>query len=98
MKKYFLSLIAVVLIVGASAFIKSKSNSTSDLYHWYFVDASGYVVSGSDAFGGTTETQAYANAHPPCTTGTNTDCIRGFLSVPTFPTMVNGDAIPLKKP
>jgi hypothetical protein len=98
MKKYFLGLIAVILIVAASAFVTSKKNAPPTLYHWYTVDASGVVVSGSDAFGGTQETQAFADAHPPCPTGTASDCIRGFVSVPTFPTMATGDAIPLKKP
>ena len=98
MKKYILGLIVVILIVASSAFIKSKRNAPPAVYHWYFVNAVGAVVSGSDAFSGATETQAYANSNPPCPSGTNLDCIRGFVNVPTFPTMAIGDATPLKKP
>jgi hypothetical protein len=98
MKKYFLGLIAVILIAGASAFVKSKTNAPLAVYHWYYVNASGVVVSGSDAFSGTPETQAFANANPPCPTGNTSDCIRGFVNVPPFPTMAIGDATPLKKP
>jgi hypothetical protein len=97
MKKYFLSIIAVVLIVAASAFVKSNHHEKNAVYHWYTVDASGTVVSGSDAFGGATETTSYASAHLPCTAGSNSDCIRGFTNVPTFPTMAGGDTPALKK-
>lgn len=97
MKKYFLSIIAVILIVGASAFVKSNNHSKNAVYHWYMVDANNNVVSGSDAFGGATETSSYASAHLPCTAGTNSDCIRGFINVPSFPTNASGDVTPLQK-
>ncbi len=89
---------AVVLIAGASAFVKSNNHSPAALYHWYSVNAAGNVVSGSDVFGGVTKDQTYANGHSPCPTGTNSDCIRGFLSVPAFPTSATGDATPIMKP
>ena len=97
MKKYFLSAVAVILIVAASAFVRGNIHSKNAVYHWYTVDASGNVVSGSDAFGGATETASYASAHLPCTAGTNSDCIRGFTNVPTFPTSATGDTSPLQK-
>lgn len=98
LKISLVAVVAIILATAGSAFIKGKSDAKSPLYHWYTVNASGFVVSGSDAYGGTPETQAFADAHPPCTVGTNTDCIRGFLNVPTFPTNAVGDATPLKKP
>lgn len=100
MKKYILGLIVIVLMITSSAFIIIKSNEKAPpaVYHWYFVDASGAVVPGSEAFNGATETQAYANSNPPCPTGTKSDCIRGFINVPTLPTMAKGEATPLKKP
>lgn len=98
LKISFVSILAFMLAIAGSAFIKSKGDAKSPVYHWYTVNASGYVVSGSDAFNGTPETQAFADAHPPCPTGTSSDCIRGFVNVPTFPTNAVGDATPLKKP
>jgi len=97
MKKYFLSIIAVILIVAASAFVRSNNHEKNAVYHWYTVDGSGNVVSGSDAFGGATETVSYACAHLPCTAGTNSDCVRAFTNVPTFPTSASGDTAPLQK-
>ena len=97
MKKYFLSIIAVVLIVAASAFVNSNTHSKDPVYHWYNVDSIGYVVSGSQAFSGTTKTVSYASSHLPCPFGFNSDCIRGFTNVPTFPTNATGDTTPLQK-
>ncbi|MEO8111301.1 MAG: hypothetical protein ABI594_14760 [Ginsengibacter sp.] len=89
---------AVILLAGASAFVKSNIDSPAAVYHWYYVDAAGSVNVGSEAFGGQLKDQAYANAHPPCATGLNADCIRGFESIPSLPTMATGEATPLRKP
>lgn len=97
MKKFFVSVAAVLLIVAASAFVKSNHHAPNAVYHWYAVNSSGVVISGSDAFGGLQKDQAYANANSPCPAGLNADCIRGFINVPTFPTMATGDATPVKK-
>ena len=97
MKRYILGSIALILIVAASAFMKSKDDAKSPVFYWYNVNASGYVVSGSQAFMGTQETSSYASSHLPCTPGTNADCIRGFTNVPSFPTNASGDTAPFKK-
>ena len=98
MKKFLFSIVAVLLIVVASAFVNSKHYSPKAVYHWYTVNSSGVVVSGSDAFGGATKDQAYANSNAPCPLGKTRDCIRGFLNVPPFPTSAIGEATPVKKP
>ena len=97
MKKYFLSIIAVIIIVVASAFVKSNNHSKNPVYYWYMVDASGNVVSGSAVFAGLTKTVSYAMFHLPCPSGSTSDCIRGFISIPTFPTGAPGDTPALMK-
>lgn len=97
MKKFFLSITAVILIVAASAFMKSNIHSKDLVYHWYNVDSIGFVVSGSEAFNGLTETVSYASSHLPCPFGFNSDCIRGFTNIPSLPTSARGDTAPLQK-
>jgi hypothetical protein len=97
MKKYILGAITLVMVIVGSAFVKGNHDSKDTLYHWYNVDANGFVVSGSEAFMGTPETVSYASSNLPCTPGTNKDCIRGFSTIPSFPTSASGDTAPLKK-
>lgn len=76
----------------------AKSADTE--YYWYFVNTTGEIVSGSEAFAGELTSQADAEANPPCLPGNNSECIRGFLApIPAldFPTSATGQATPLLK-
>ena len=98
MKKYFLGAIVVVLVIVGSAFARSNGNTNDNLYYWYQVDASGNIVSGSQAFMGAQETVSFATSHLPCPAGEDADCIRGFTNpITSFPTKAEGDTAPLQK-
>ncbi|HEY5461823.1 MAG TPA: hypothetical protein VIJ95_01085 [Hanamia sp.] len=98
MKKYILGAIVILLAIVGSAFIKNNHNTKDNLYYWYQVDASGNIVTGSQAFMGVQEDVSYATTHLPCTPGKDADCIRGFTNpITTFPTNATGNTTPLQK-
>jgi hypothetical protein len=98
MKKYILGALVIVLVIAGSAFARNSGNTDTTQYYWYQVDASGNIVSGSQAFMGAQETVSYATSHLPCPAGEDADCIRGFTSpITTFPTKAVGDTPPLQK-
>lgn len=98
MKKYILGGLVIVLVVVGSAFAKGNHNTKDNLYYWYEVDASGNIVTGSQAFMGAQETVSFATSHLPCPAGEDADCIRGFTNpITSFPTKAEGDTPPLQK-
>lgn len=98
MKKYFLAALVIVLVIVGSAFASINHKTNDNLYYWYQVDASGNIISGSQAFMGVQETVSYATSNLPCPAGEDADCIRGFTNpITSFPTSAKGDTPPLQK-
>ncbi len=98
MKKYLLSIIAVVIAVGLSAFTfenKPKAQKTDDVFYWYFVDytnnSSGEIPLGSSVQFSGTQTHQYAVDNDGCM-GSAKDCMRGFSTVPSLPTSSSGQS------
>ena len=93
MKKYLLSLVAIVVAIGFSAYttISKKQNVSKDTttYDWYAVDYS-TNPSGEVPLGATKifddYTQADAQADDGCTNTVQKHCLRGFISTPSLPT------------
>jgi hypothetical protein len=97
-KKYILGGLVIVLVIVGSAFAKSSQDTKDNLYYWYEVDASGNIVTGSQAFMGVQKDVTYATSHLPCPAGEDADCIRGFTNpITTFPSSAQGDTPPLQK-
>jgi hypothetical protein len=95
-KKYILSVIAIIMVVAGSAFV-NKMNSTDTQYYWYKVNSSGQIVEGSEAYDGDQVDMQFAEDNLPCTPGNASDCVRGFNSQLTqFPTSAPG-IVSLKK-
>lgn len=90
MKKYFLGIIAVVMAIGFSSFTGGNGKSTDDMYYFYAVNSNGEIPAGSSVQFGSQVTLAFADANDGCS-GSNTDCLRGFISQPTLPTSASGN-------
>ncbi len=101
MKKNILGILAVAVAIATSAFVNAKPAAHPKAtvnYHWYLVNASGQIVSGSQQFGGTARDVSYAENNLPCQAGSDADCIRGFVQpITSFPTSATGDTAPLQK-
>jgi hypothetical protein len=83
MKKYLLSIFAVLLAVGFSAFTKAPASrkAASTSYYWYAVDYSvpgGRVISNSGFLFGGPQTQPDAQANDGCDDVEEIHCLRGF--------------------
>lgn len=96
MKKYLLSVFAVILAVGFSAFTKApaiKKSSTD--YYWYEVDHSvpgGRVLSNNGYLYGGAIPQAEAQENEPCDQGNAIDCLWGFEEpLPPNQTILDSD-------
>ena len=107
-KKITSAIVAIALVVTTVATFAFKGNvegekvansaTKTTLFYWYNVDASGNIVTGSEAFLGTQRNVSYATSNLPCTPGADADCIRGFSSpITIFPTSAVGDTDPLQK-
>jgi hypothetical protein len=88
MKKYLLGIFAVILAIGFSAFTTKKNKNADNTYYFYTV-VNGEIPSGASVMFGGPVTLAAADIADNCE-GSNTHCLRGFVSPPALPTSSNG--------
>ena len=97
MHKKLLSFLAIVLVIGFSAFSSQQavetSSSANTLYYWYRV-VNGTISPSTLVTDGPTDRftkQDMQDNHLPCTLGTVSDCVRGFVDPITEETDIEGE-------
>ena len=91
MKKHLLSLIAIVLAIGFSAFtIPKKGNGTNQALYWYYVDNDMITVNPNNRVSTSQIEKSAAQAIVTCEGETLNDCARGFDYVLTSSTTSSG--------
>lgn len=80
MKKYFFSLLAVVLAIGFSAFTPAtkKSDKPEQLLYWYYVNSDFATVEPQNEVSDEPLEKSEAQGMVTCAGTSSNDCARGF--------------------